>query len=129
MNKLAVAIAFVIASLGMAHAAGPKISSARPKSAVAPSPGMLKRYLASAKGTRIAPSRAPNSMAQRIMKAVRANPSKFTRIRLGRQGIDHGRTAYIPKSPVKGLPGNTAFILSQSIAGPRFTSKVQLPRF
>jgi hypothetical protein len=117
MHKLALVAAFVASALGMAHAAGPKISSARPQKIssarpmgiVAPAPGTLKRYLLNTEGKRVKRSTAHNSQFYKFNQALKANPKAFRKIVLFR-GIDTGETAYIPKQPIKGLKGNTAYV-------------------
>lgn len=109
MHKLALAILVVLTSFGVAHAAGAKISSARPMNIVAPAPGTLKRYLTNTEGKRVKPSTAHNSQFYKFNQALKANPKAFRKIVLFR-GIDTGETAYIPKLSIKGLKGNTAYV-------------------
>ena len=123
MRKLILALA--VAGISFAGAA----NAAAPHGFVAPSPNMLKNYLASAKLTRIKPSQAASSQYVKFNKAMNANPSAFRAIKLGKSGPDFGRTAYIPKVQIKGLAGNTAYIEAQSIAGPHLVGKIHLPLF
>jgi len=104
-------------------------AQAAPHGIVAPAPGMLKTYLANAKGTDVKTSAAHNSQYYKFTQALKANPSNFRAIKLGRMAVDFGRTAYIPKVEIKGLTGNTAYIESGTVMGPKFVTKVHLPMF
>ena len=104
-------------------------AQATPHYFVAPSTSALKAYIKTAKVTPIKPSVAHNSQAYRFSQALAAKPSDFRTLQIGSHGPDFGRTAYIPKVEIKGLASNTAYLLSQSIMGPRLRGKVRLPLF
>ena len=140
MRKISLALVLAFSSLaGMAHAANGPVSSARPMSSakpvssarpiVAPTTAALKQYIAAATPKAIKPSSSANSVYQKVTVALASSPSAFRALKIGKQGPDFGETAYIPKVYIKGVAGNTAYIMSESIAGPRLTGKVQLPLF
>ena len=118
------AFALVLSFIGIATA-----QAAPSKGLVAPAPGALKTYLASAKSTPVKMSQAHNSQYYKFTTALAAKPGAFRVIKLGKMGIDFGRTAYVPKVSIKGLDGNTAYIRSGTIMGPQVVSKVHLPLF
>ena len=122
MRTMFLALTLAVLSItGAAHAA--------PHYIVAPSTSALKAFIKGAKVTPIKPSAAHNSQAYRFSQAMAAKPSDFRVLKIGAYGPDFGRTAYIPKVEIKGLRSNTAYIESQSIAGPRLEGKVRLPLF
>jgi hypothetical protein len=121
MRNLTLALALSLLGLSTAYAAGAK-------GIMAPTAGSLKTYLNNAKWTAVKMSHAPNSLYYKFDKALAANPKAFKTIKL-EQGLDFGKTAYIPKKFIKGLPSNVAFIESGVVNGPKFLSKVNLPQY
>lgn len=121
MRKLALALALSFLGVATAHAAPPM-------GIVAPAPGALKTYLTNAKATPVKVSQSHNSQYYKFTTALAAKPGDFRTIKLGdRMGVDFSRTAYVPKVYIKGLDGNTAFIKSGTVTGPKIVSKIHLP--